>query len=119
MLEKELLPPKETLLNVRGHVVKFIEFEADPDGDFVKICAYDHDLGVASEYAWLKNKYPNDSCIRQSFSQIFLNGKKIKCDILTIKNSGNEIKNIYFDISQMMEDLNNKVSKKTNIVFEK
>jgi hypothetical protein len=112
MLEKNLSIEKESSLNVNGHIVKFIEFESVQEGDFVKVCTYDHDSGVAGEYAWFKNKYHNALHIKQKFTGMILNGNAIKCDILTIKIGENETKDIYFDISQMMEDLENKVSGK-------
>jgi uncharacterized protein YifE (UPF0438 family) len=114
MLEKNLVIKKETIVNVNGRNVRFIEFESAREGDFVKVCTYDHHLGVASEYVWLKNKYCNAVRINQRLTTIRLNGNKIKCDILSIKTGNNEIKDIYFDISQMAENLSNITLGKTN-----
>ncbi|GHV73573.1 hypothetical protein AGMMS49940_08750 [Spirochaetia bacterium] len=46
-----------------------------------------------------------------------LNGTITKCDILTIKASDERTRDIYFDISPMMEYLDNKISGKTNKAF--
>jgi uncharacterized protein YifE (UPF0438 family) len=113
MLEKNLAIEKETILNVNGHNVRFVEFEPAQEGNFVKVCTDDHDLGVAAEYIWLKNKYCNAVYINQRLTTIRLNGNKIKCDVLSIKTKDNEVKNVYFDISQMMENLSNMASGKT------
>jgi len=102
-----LTPVKETVLNVNGCDVKFIEYEAAEEGDFVKVCTNDHNLGVAAEYAWFKNKYDDAECTGQEFTKIKFNGNKISVDILTIKINNDCIKNIYFDISDMIENLKN------------
>jgi uncharacterized protein YifE (UPF0438 family) len=107
MLEKNLPAVKETCLNVQGSMVNFIEYESDSDGDFVKVCTDDHDLGVAAEYAWFHAKYANSTRTRQRFTKMRLNGKVVACDILTIKTEKGETITVYFDISQLMEDLNN------------
>jgi hypothetical protein len=114
MLEKNLSIEKETILNVNGRNVKFIEFESAREGDFVKVCTQDHNLGVAAEYAWVKNKYYNAIRTKQEFTTIKLNEIEIKCDILSIKTKNTKIKQIYFDISQMMENLHNMGTGKTN-----
>jgi uncharacterized protein YifE (UPF0438 family) len=109
--EMNLTGEKAASLIVNGNSVNFIEYEPVEEGDFVKVCTNDHDLGVAAEYAWFENKYHNAVLLWQEFTTIKLNGIKTKCDILTIRTDI-EIKTIYFDISQMMEDLNEK-NKKT------
>jgi hypothetical protein len=43
-----------------------------------------------------------------------LNGNTVNCDILTIMMEDGEFKNVYFDISQFMENLNNMSTGKTN-----
>jgi hypothetical protein len=100
---------KKTSLNVEGRIVEFTEYESTQEGDFVKVCTGDHDLGVAAEYIWFQNKYPNAVLTKQVLTGIILNGNNVKCDIVTIETAEKEIKNIYFDISQMMDDLNRKV----------
>jgi len=105
--ELNLSPVKETVLNVNGNNVKFIEYETADEGDFVKVCTNDHDLGVAAEYAWFKNKYIGAVCTGQEFKKIKFNGNKTSVDILTIIINNDCIKDIYFDISDMMEDLKN------------
>jgi uncharacterized protein YifE (UPF0438 family) len=114
MFEKNLLAEKETTLNVNGRNVKFIEYETAPEGDFVKVCTNHHDLGIAAEYVWFQNKYNNAIRTKQEFNKIKLNGNVVDVDILTIKINNDTIKNIYFDISQMMENLNNIALDKTN-----
>jgi hypothetical protein len=104
-----LIADKKTSLNVEGRIVEFIEYEPAQEGDFVKVCTDDHSLGVAAEYVWFQNKYPNAVLTLQDFTTIKLNGNNVKCDILTIETAEKEIKTIYFDISQMLDDLNKKV----------
>jgi hypothetical protein len=96
---------RETALKVRGQNVTFQEFEYSPEGDFVKVCTDDHELGVEAEYVWFQNKYPGASCLKQRFRKIELNGAAINCDILTIKTADFQSKTLYFDISQLMADL--------------
>jgi uncharacterized protein YifE (UPF0438 family) len=107
MLEKNLPIKKETRLNVHGSRVIFIEYESDSDGDFVKICTGDHDLGVEAEYVWFRAKYTNSVRTLQRFTKMRLNGKVVACDISTIQTENGETITVYFDISQLMEDLNN------------
>jgi len=114
MFEINLLAEKETILNVNGRNVKFIEYETTSEEDFVKVCTNDHNLGVDAEYFWFQNKYNNAIHIQQEYKKMKINGNEISVDILTIKINNNIIKNIYFDISQMMENLNNIVLNKTN-----
>jgi hypothetical protein len=92
MLEKNLSIVKEPCLKVQGCMVNFIEYESDSDGDFVKVCTDDHELGVAAEYAWFCAKYANSVCTLQRFTRMRLNGKVINCDILTIL--GNVLKSL-------------------------
>ncbi|GHV80113.1 hypothetical protein AGMMS49944_19040 [Spirochaetia bacterium] len=114
MLDINSTAKNEISLKVHGRIVKFSEYESVPEGDFIKICTYDHDLGVAGEYALIRNKYPGCRRVKQKLTRVMLNGTIIKCDILTIKISDERTRDIYFDISQMMEDLENKISGKTN-----
>ena len=114
MLEKNLRAEREVTLKLDGRNVKFIEYEPANEGDFVKVCTYDHGLGVAGEYAWFRNKYHNAEVKMQQLTTIVLNGKKIECDILTILIDGYKERKIYFDISQMMESLNDMASGKIN-----
>jgi hypothetical protein len=89
--------------------VDFCEYESVPEGDFVRVLAADHSLGVAAEYAWFRNKYPGAIRESQYFRFITLNGTRIRCDILTLRLGGGEQRNVYFDISAMMPDLDRKV----------
>ena len=114
MLAKNLSEKKETTLNVNGRHITFIEFESADEGDFIKICTYEHAIGVDAEYTWFQNKYKNAELIKQEFTRIKLNDKIIKCDILTIKDENGKLRQLFFDISQMTEDLSNKSSGKVN-----
>jgi len=105
--ELNLSAVKETVLNVNGSDVKFIEYETTDKEDFVKVCTNDHNLGVAAEYAWFKNKYIDAECTGQEFKKIKFNGNKTGVDILTVIISDDCIRDVYFDISDMMEDLKN------------
>jgi uncharacterized protein YifE (UPF0438 family) len=102
MPEKNLPIAKETSLNVQGSMVNFIEYESDSDGDFVKICAGDHNLGVEAEHAWFRAKYAGSTRILQRFTKIRLNGKVVNCDVLTIQTENGETITVYFDISQLI-----------------
>jgi hypothetical protein len=93
---------KEKTLLVFGKKILFQEFETSPE--VVKVCTYDHDAGVAGEYQWVRTTYPGARVEKQRFTKVELNGKKVTCDILTIQTSDGQTKDIYFDISQMMED---------------
>jgi hypothetical protein len=115
MLEKNLSIENEITLKVNGRNVKFIEFEPTLEGDFLKICTHEHDLGVDAEYVWFKNKYKNAFRIKQTYTSIILNGNEAACDILEIKTEDDKIKEVYFDISQMMENLHNTIASKTNM----
>jgi uncharacterized protein YifE (UPF0438 family) len=108
-INKTLNIKRETSLDVEGATVAFCEYEDAQEGDFVKILSGDHELGVAAEYAWFKNKYPGAIRTRQQFTRITLNGTEVRCDILTLKLPNGEIRYIYFDISQMMADLQAKL----------
>jgi len=105
---------KEISLNVDGRMVKFCEYKSITEDDFVKVCTYEHQLGVDGEYAWIRNKYPGAIRMRQVFDSITINNKEVKCDILIIKTTDGKTKEIYFDISQMMEDLHNITTGETN-----
>jgi hypothetical protein len=108
-IDKTLQVKRETSLDVDGRRVDFCEYEDAPEGDFVKVCTNDHELGVSAEYAWFRNKYPGAVGIRQHFTCMKLNGTQVRCDILTLKLPGGETRNVYFDISQMMADLDAKI----------
>lgn len=107
MLAVELEIDRETSLDVDGHTVEFCEYKSINDDDFVKVCTHEHDLGVHGEYAWIQNKYPDARPMKQVFTSLTINKKKVKCDILTIQTDDGNIKDVYFDISQLMEDLDN------------
>ena len=107
MLTVELEIDREISLDVDGRMVKFCEYKSINEDDFVKVCTYEHDLGVHGEYAWIQNKYPDARPMKQVFTSIVINKKKVKCDILTIQTDDGNIKDVYFDISQLMEDLHN------------
>ncbi|GHU70112.1 hypothetical protein FACS189450_04030 [Spirochaetia bacterium] len=93
---------KEKTLLVNGRNILFQEYGTSPE--VVKVCTYDHDVGVAGEYQWVRTTYPAAHVEEQQFTELELSGKKVKCDILTIQTSDGQTKDIYFDISQMMED---------------
>jgi hypothetical protein len=110
-IDKTLKAKRETSLDVDGTPVIFCEYEDAPEGDFVKICSDDHEAGVAAEYAWFAAKYPGAVRIRQRSTRIKLNGTQVRCDILTLNLPGGGTRDIYFDISQMMADLDTKIMK--------
>ena len=80
--------------------VEIVIFETISEDDFVKICTESSSLGIAAEYAWIGHTYPEYSIVRQSLINIKINGEKLPCDLLLIKNNNTgEFKNIYFEIS--------------------
>jgi len=80
--------------------VEIVIFETFSEDDFVKICTGSSSLGIAAEYAWITHTYPEYSTVRQSLINIKLNGEKLPCDLLLIKNNNTgELRNIYFEIS--------------------
>ncbi|GMO42507.1 MAG: hypothetical protein Pg6C_04020 [Treponemataceae bacterium] len=104
-IDKTLQVKRETSLDVDGRRVDFCEYEDAPEGDFVKVRCDDHETGVRAEYVWFAAKYPGAVRIRQLFTSMKLNGTKVRCDILTLKLPGGGTRNVYFDISQMMADI--------------
>jgi len=119
MLEINVSIKEEHILNADGRNVKIIEYESTGDGDFLKVCTNDHRLGVSAEYEWFNKKYLNAEFIKQKYTFINLNGNIISCDILLIKLENKEVKKVYFDISQMMENLNNMTIGKTNMFLRR
>jgi hypothetical protein len=110
VIEKPLALVKETTLLVRGRKVVFQEFESPPEGDFVKVCTYDHGLGVDAEYVWVGNKYGEFRRSLQEFTYMTYNGKEVQCDILTIHPRNGGVKKVYFDLSMVMQGLNYDIS---------
>jgi hypothetical protein len=78
--------------------IEIIAFESVKEGEIIKICTENHDLGISTEYAWIDYKYPGYERTKQSLYFMKLNGKDVRCDILTIEN-GKDTKYIFFDIS--------------------
>ena len=101
-------------LNVNGRMVEFHEYKSINEDDFVKVCTCEHKSGVGGEYIWIQNKYPHAVPVKQKITSIIINKKEVKCDVLTIKTIDEKIKNVYFDISQMMENLMNRVIGETD-----
>jgi hypothetical protein len=99
-LKKNLTIINEVQVQVEGQQVSIQEYEPDPDGVFLKICTTDDALGVASEYAWLREFYPGYKFIKQTLAFMELNGKKVTFDVLDIKTAEGVEKKIYFDISE-------------------
>ncbi|MDR3112587.1 MAG: hypothetical protein LBU55_05455 [Elusimicrobiota bacterium] len=95
----------QTTLKVFGTSVLFIEYCADNSAlnkNVVKVCVSDNELGIAAEYAWIKNKYPDYKLLKQSISVISLDGNIVNSDLLEIITKGVTVK-VYFDISQFFE----------------
>ncbi|GBU26662.1 hypothetical protein R84B8_00172 [Treponema sp. R8-4-B8] len=89
--------------------IGIIEFESAKEGDIIKICTDNHNLGITAEYAWIQYKYPDYERIKQELIKIKLNGSDVACDILTIgkrKLSAEEpdIKKVFFDISDFFDN---------------
>ena len=67
--------------------------------DVVIVDTISHDLGIKSEYAWLKKHYPNYKYPRQSLKFIKTEQGEKMFDRFPI-SSANHSKEIYFDISR-------------------
>ena len=121
MFEINLPEEKEIILNVNGQNVKFIEYKYTPEGDFFKIYANIHALGVNAEYELCQNKYNYENIVQQEYKKIKFNGKESEFDILTIVLKDSSIKKIYFDISQMMKNKYNITlnEDKSKIIYDK
>lgn len=73
--------------------------------DIVKINAVTHNIGVNAEYLWLKKYYPDYKQKCQSLSRVQIDeNQSLHFDIIWIKNSKGESKQIYFDISGFFND---------------
>lgn len=66
--------------------------------DVVIVDTISHDLGIESEYAWLKKHYPNYKYPKQSFKFIKTEQGEKMFDNFSI-SSENHSKEIYFDVS--------------------
>ena len=86
-----------------GESVGIIVFEAVEEGEIIKICTENHDLGITAEYAWINYKYPGYERTKQSLNIMKLNGQEVECDILTIENEHDK-KYIFFDISDFFSN---------------
>jgi hypothetical protein len=92
---------EEVEFKLDGKTVGIIVYEAVKEGEIFKICTGDYDLGISAEYAWINYKFPEFKITMQALTSINLNGRDIKCDVLTIEN-GKDEKNIIFDISDFL-----------------
>ena len=71
--------------------------------DVVRIDTTSHDLGIQSEYAWLKAYYPKSKHPMQCLTMIQTEQGEKVFDNFPISNDGNS-KEIYFDISSFFEE---------------
>jgi hypothetical protein len=71
--------------------------------DVIKIDTTSHDLGIQSEYAWLKTYYPKFKHPIQYLSSIQTEQGEKMFDMFPISN-GKISKEIYFDISSFFEE---------------
>jgi hypothetical protein len=109
--QKDLPPPTEApettfRFSVGEEAVEFEEKLRSLDADVVKIHAYTHVLGVAAEYAWIKEHYPNAETLGQALSTLdLLDGSgeygpgQIHFDVISIQLESGREKEVYFDIS--------------------
>jgi hypothetical protein len=109
---------KQLVMEVKGEKVLFTELLRSINYDVIKVHAYTHILGVAAEYFWISNRYPNSKTTSQSLSTLDMITKNLKYkpsqihfDIIHIKEIDGHEKSIYFDISdffsgQMSSTLN-------------
>jgi hypothetical protein len=89
------------VLNKKIKYQKFIE----NDIEIIKPLIDIHSLGVKFEYRYITAKYPSSKVLKQRFKYLNINEKRIGYDILTIETPDNEIKDLYFDTSCYMTDL--------------
>jgi hypothetical protein len=72
--------------------------------DFVKVRAKYSDSGISAEYGWIKYAYPEYFRVKQSLMDIKTNGRVLPCDLFLLKNNNTEeIKSVYFEISDFLE----------------
>ena len=101
--------------------------------DVVCIDAHTHPLGIAAEYQWISQEYPDCKTVRQALTTLeSMSGEKKKddnqiyFDVITIKTKDDLQKDIYFDISSFfkgnctsMLNSNEFLAKKIKKLYEK
>jgi hypothetical protein len=75
-----------------------IKLSVNPANGVIKIYTDDENIGVAAEYAFIRNTYPEYQVKAQRLQKMEIDGKTVSADILEIAKE-NEIKELRFDIS--------------------
>lgn len=105
---KQQKSEQEIVFQVKEEIVTYQSRMTSLGQDVVKINAHTHPLGVAAEYHWVNQKYPEATIIEQSLTTLEKltdgkNSREIYFDILKIKLSDGREKEIYFDISEFFK----------------
>lgn len=79
--------------------------------DVVKINAHDHAVGVAAEYAWIRENYPgskkhSQTLLEQKFKRKNGAEKSVLFDLIRIELENGRKKEVYFDVSSFFSDGN-------------
>jgi hypothetical protein len=87
--------------------VNFIVKMKSLHADVVKVMAHTHQIGVAAEYRWINNEYPDSQRLRQAImSKDLPDGdggrKEVFFDVVTIRLEDGREKDIHFDISEFV-----------------
>jgi transposase len=93
-------------ITILGILIKYQIFTVN-DIEIIKPLIKYHCIGIRSEYRYLKYKFPDYKTIQQVFKYLKITGDYIPYDIITIQTADNEIKDVYFDISEFMIDYKN------------
>jgi hypothetical protein len=73
------------------------------NNEIIKPLIKNHELGVKSEYLYIKQFYPNSIILKQRFKL------SQKIDTIMLKTEDNQEIDVYFDISEFIEDLHNRI----------
>lgn len=97
---------KPVVLKVKEETITFTELLRSLQHDIVKVHAYTHVLGIASEYEWIRRRYPGSKTLVQSLTTLDViegkgeyKGEQIHFDVIKIGLPDGREKEIYFDIS--------------------
>jgi predicted RNA-binding protein associated with RNAse of E/G family len=101
-------------LEVLNKKIKYQNFKEN-DYEIIKPLIDIHSLGVKFEYRYVVSVYQNSKVIKQRFKYLNITGKDIGYDILTIRTSDNQTKEIYFDTSDFIVDLKKNILDNENL----
>ena len=83
---------------LRGEVKVLEHFKSD-DTQITKFCTKDHWLGIKLESVWLNEKYHGFNIYSQGLTDLLINGKNTKCDIIHSSLPDGTSRSVIFDLS--------------------